>query len=241
MASRGGACSVLIGPLLACALLLGAPAALLGGVTGADATPAPPQPAPQQSPAAELASILRMAGIPAEEVAPQHQAAEPQLTVANGVTEQDERGQAGCSMSHCKRDRVLAALQGQPLTVDVTPRQCQWLTDTVDARMRWLLHHKTQPIGDYNMFPRIWCAHRCSCRAISALLQHAALCVCTSHASGADEPSATRAVCVFARHGSQRCSPVLIGSWPQHSWQPARQPSSAVSSLIHTTRNVAVA
>ena len=203
MASHGGARGVLTGTLLAWALLLAAPVALLGGVTDVDATPAPPQ--PLQSPSAELASILRMAGIRAEEAAPQREAAVPQLTPVASTTERGDGGQAGFSLSGCKRDkaetspaprphalwgrrdRLLAALRGQPLTVDVTPQQCQWLTDTVDNSMRCLLHEEMQPIGDHNKFPRIWSAHRCLCSATVTLLPHAALCVCTSHASGADE------------------------------------------------------
>ena len=43
-------------------------------------------------------------------------------------------------------------------TIHVTTEQCQWLTETVEDSMRWLLHEEKQQIDDDNAFPRIWCA-----------------------------------------------------------------------------------
>ena len=53
-----------------------------------------------------------------------------------------------------RRERVP---RGQPPAVHVTTEQCEWLTDTVDDSMRWLLHQEQQRIDDDNAFPRIWC------------------------------------------------------------------------------------
>ncbi len=190
-ASRGSACSAVISPLIAWTLLLTATAALLGGGTGVDATPAPPQ--SLQSPAAKPAFLLHLPETcPATEGAPQlqPQTAVPHLTFAVGAGQHDEDSQAGFSVSHRRRDKTEASPppqaqwgrrdrvlgRGQPPTVYVTPEQCRWLTETVDDSMRWLLHQEMQQVGDDNAFPRIWCAH-CSCQPIPAPMHHAAVCV----------------------------------------------------------------
>ncbi len=170
-ASRGSARGALIVPLYAWALLQTAPVAVLGGITGVDATPAPPQ--PQQSPAAPPALLPRTADTcPAAEGAPQHQTAVPLLTFAVNTGQHDEDSPAGFAVSHRRRDKTEASPppqaqwgrrdrvlgRGQPPTVIVTPEQCRWLTETVDDSMRWLLHQEMQQVGDDNAFPRIWCA-----------------------------------------------------------------------------------
>ncbi len=35
--------------------------------------------------------------------------------------------------------------------------RCQWLTETVDDSMRWLIHEEGQKIGTAHAFPRVWC------------------------------------------------------------------------------------
>ena len=172
-ASRNSARSAITVPLFAWTLLLGAPVALLGGVTGIDAAPAPPQ--PLQSPIPKRAFLPRSADTcprPEAEEAPQLLTAVPQLIFPVSGGQHDGDSQAGFPVSHRKRDKTEASPppqaqwgrrdrvlgRGQPPTVYVTPEQCRWLTDTVDDSMRWLLHQEMQQVGDDNAFPRIWCA-----------------------------------------------------------------------------------
>ncbi len=57
-----------------------------------------------------------------------------------------------------RRDRVPPP--AQPHGGHVTAEQCQWLEETVEDSMRWLLNHRQEKINEDNAFPRIWCGCR---------------------------------------------------------------------------------